>query len=75
MPTRLLALACLVSATIFAADAPKLPAIPEGAIAKKKELLFSDDFERDELGKALAIVAPTFSIEKGARLCQLPTNS
>jgi len=50
----------------LAADAPKLPAIaasciqqserhpslPEGAIAKKKELLFSDDFKRAELGKA-----------------------
>jgi hypothetical protein len=57
MHTRLLALACLalaclVTATTFAAEAPKLPAIPEGAIAKKKELLFSDDFERAELGKA-----------------------
>jgi len=50
MHTRLLTLACL--ATTFAAEAPKLPAIPEGAIAKKKELLFSDDFERAELGKA-----------------------
>ena len=30
MPTRLLALACLVIAATFAADAPKLPAIPEG---------------------------------------------
>src|SRR6185436_13096664 len=64
--TRLLALAYLVTATTFAADAPKLPAIPEGAIAKKRELLFSDDFERAELGKAWAVVIPTFSIEKGA---------
>jgi len=61
-----LVLACLVTATTFAADAPKLPAIPEGAIAKKKELLFSDDFGRADLGKAWAIVVPTFSIEKGA---------
>ncbi|MEI7820329.1 MAG: hypothetical protein WCK55_05365 [Verrucomicrobiota bacterium] len=60
MPTR------LITATTFAADAPKLPAIPEQPIAKKKELLFSDDFERAELGKAWAIVVPTFSIEKGA---------
>jgi len=65
-PTRLLTLACLVTATTFAADGPKLPAISEGAIAKKKELLFSDDFERAELGKAWAIVLPTYSIEKGA---------
>jgi hypothetical protein len=66
MHPRLLALACLVTVTTFAADAPKLPAIPEQPIAKKKELLFSDDFERAELGKAWAIVVPTFSIEKGA---------
>ena len=66
MPTRLLILSCLVTATTFAADAPKLPAIPDKSIAKKKELLFSDDFERAELGKAWAIVVPTFSIEKGA---------
>ncbi len=59
-------LACLLTATTFAAEAPKLPAIPEQPIAKKKELLFSDDFERAELGKAWAIVVPTFSIEKGA---------
>jgi hypothetical protein len=39
---------------------------PERPIAKKKELLFSDDFEREELGKAWTIVVPTFSIEKGA---------
>ena len=88
MHLRLLALACLVTATTFAADALKLPAIaasgieqserhtsfPEGAIAKKKELLFSDDFERAGLGKAWAIVVPTYSIEKGARLCRLPPN-
>ncbi len=64
--TRLFALACLVTATTFAAETPKLPAIPEQAIAKKKELLFSDDFERTELGDAWKIVVPTFSLEKGA---------
>ena len=66
MHTRLLTLACLVTATTFAADAPKLPSIPEQPIAKKKELLFSDDFEKAELGSAWKIVVPTFSIEKGA---------
>ncbi len=45
--------------------AAELPAIPSEPIAKKKELLFSDDFERAELGKAWAIVVPTFSIENG----------
>ena len=66
MPTRLLALACLVTATTFAAEAPKLPAIPEQPIAQKKELLFADDFEKAEMGSAWKIVVPTFSIEKGA---------
>jgi hypothetical protein len=54
-----------VAASAFAADAPTLPAIPAEPIAKKKELLFSDDFERAELGKPWAIVVPTFSIENG----------
>ncbi len=62
MHTCLLALACLVTATAFAAE---LPAIPAQAIAKKKELLFSDDFAGAELGKAWAIVVPTFSVENG----------
>ncbi len=65
MNLRFLTLACLVTATTFAADAPKLPSIPAEPIAKKKELLFSDDFERAELGKAWAIVVPTFAIENG----------
>ena len=55
----------LVTATAFAADAPKLPSIPAEPIAKKKELLFSDDFAGAALGKAWAIVVPTFSIENG----------
>ena len=38
MHTRLLALACLVTATTFAAAAPKLPAIPDQPIAKKKDV-------------------------------------
>ena len=53
------------NAPTFAADAPKLPAIPTEPIAKKKELLFSDDFERAELGKdkGWAIVVPTYALE------------
>src|ERR1700761_6639982 len=66
MNTRLLTLACLAATSAFAADAPKLPSIPTEPTAKKKELLFSDDFERTELGKPWAIVVPTFSIENGA---------
>ncbi len=56
----------VVTASAFAAEAPKLPAIPAAPIAQKKELLFADEFERAELGKAWAIVVPTFSLEKGA---------
>src|SRR4051812_16951328 len=53
----------LFSLTAFAADRPEVPA---DAIAKKKELLFSDDFERTELGKAWGKnVVPTFVIENG----------
>jgi hypothetical protein len=44
----------------------ELPAVPAEPIAKKKELLFSDDFERAELGKKWAIVVPTYAIENGA---------
>src|SRR5258708_23636694 len=67
MQPRLLARAYLITATTTcAAEAPKLPAIPDKPIAKKKELLFWDDFEKAELGSAWKIVVPTFSIEKGA---------
>jgi hypothetical protein len=62
---RLLLPALLVTASAFAADAPQLPSIPAEPIAKKKELLFSDDFAGAELGKAWAIVVPTFSVENG----------
>jgi len=67
MNLRFLTLACLVTATTFAADAPKLPSIPAEPVAKKKELLFSDDFERAEQGKdkGWAIVVPTYSLENG----------
>lgn len=50
----------VVTTAAFAAD---LPAIPASAIAKKKELLFSDDFNRADLGKAWGPVVPTFSLE------------
>ena len=53
----------LITVAGFAAE---LPAIPAHAIARKKELLFSDDFAGAELGKVWAIVVPTFSVEKGA---------
>jgi len=67
MNLRLLAPFLLVTAATFAADAPKLPSIPAEPTAKKKELLFSDDFERSgpDLGKDWKIVVPTFSLENG----------
>ena len=43
-----------------------LPAVPAESIAVKKELLFSDDFERADLGKTWGQVVPTFTIENGA---------
>jgi hypothetical protein len=58
-----LALSLLVTSAAFAAD---LPSIPADSIARKKELLFSDDFERAELGKAWGPVVPTFTLENGA---------
>ena len=52
-----------LAASAFAAD---LPAIPVEPIAKKKELLFSDNFERAELGKEWGQVVPIFTLENGA---------
>ncbi|MEY2409301.1 MAG: hypothetical protein QOF48_1971 [Verrucomicrobiota bacterium] len=53
----------LITSTALAAE---LPPIPSGSIAKKKELLFSDDFEGAEPAKVWHKVVPTFAIEKGA---------
>ena len=58
----LIAFSCLVTSVAFAAD---LPVIPDEAIAKKKELLFSDDFEAAEPARVWHKVVPTFAIEKG----------
>ncbi|MEA3212582.1 MAG: hypothetical protein QOE70_5639 [Chthoniobacter sp.] len=57
-----LVLTCLITSAAFAAD---LPAIPAASIAKKKELLFSDDFEGAEPAKVWQKVVPTFAVEKG----------
>ena len=69
MNLRFLTLTSLFTASSFAADAPKLPPIPAEPTANKKDLLFSDDFERAELGKdkSWAIGVPTFPVENGAR--------
>jgi hypothetical protein len=52
----------LLSAVTLGAD---LPAIPADPIGKKKDLLFSDDFERPDLGPAWREVVPTFTLENG----------
>jgi hypothetical protein len=65
MNLRLLAPILLLTCPVFAADPPKLPSIPAEPIAKKKELLFSDDFAGTELGKGWAIVVPTYSLDNG----------
>ena len=58
-----LALFFFITAAALAAD---LPTIPERSIAKKKELLFSDDFQGAEPAKVWHKVVPTFVIERGA---------
>jgi hypothetical protein len=45
MTTRLTASLLLLASATFAVDAPKLPAVPKDSLAKKKVLLFSDDFQ------------------------------
>ena len=59
----ILILLCLaITSSAFAAD---LPVIPAEAIAKKKELLFSDDFQGAEPAKVWHKVVPTFTVENG----------
>lgn len=55
-----------LSVTTSAALAAPLPAIPAGPIAKKKELLFSDDFQGAGPAKVWHRVVPTFVVEQGA---------
>jgi hypothetical protein len=57
-----LAVSCLITSAAFAADAPAIPAAP---IAKKKELLFSDDFQGATLDKRWHRVVDTFTVENG----------
>jgi hypothetical protein len=63
----------LVTFAAFAADSPAAPAeakkapfIPASPIVKKKELLFSDDFEGSTPDARWHKVVPTFTVEKGA---------
>jgi hypothetical protein len=69
-----LAVSCLIPvASLHAAEPARpaakpaaLPAVPAGAIAVKKDLLFSDDFQGVEPAKVWHRVVPTFAVEDGA---------
>ena len=62
----ILAITCLATAAAFAAEKSKTPSIPAWPIAKKLELLFSDDFKSDTHDKRWHRVVDTFTFEKGA---------
>lgn len=59
-------LALLAMNAAFAAEAPKTPSIPAQSIAKKGELLFSDDMNSSEHDKRWHRVVDTFAFESGA---------
>src|SRR3954466_4206131 len=59
----LFAFSFLLISTTLAADLPPVPTEP---IAKKKEVLFSDDFEGAQPAAVWHKVVPTFTVEKGA---------
>ena len=63
MKMRLLLIPFLVTAATFAAE---LPAIPNQSIAKKTDLLFSDDFNGSEHDQRWHRVVDTFTFEDGA---------
>jgi hypothetical protein len=50
---------------VTAGIAADLPIVPTDSIAKKKELLFSDNFEGAEPAKVWHKVVPTFAVERG----------
>lgn len=60
-----LIIACLLLIA-GAAGAAELPTIPARSIAKKKELIFSDDFHSATLAMPWHKVVPTFVVENGA---------
>jgi hypothetical protein len=59
----LIVLLFFISSGALSAELPTFPADP---IATKKDLLFSDDFQRADLGKAWGPVVPTYTLENGA---------
>jgi hypothetical protein len=63
MNLRLALAALLLSGLPVLAD--DKPPVPEKPIAEKKELLFSDDFEKAEPAKEWHKVVPTFTFENG----------
>jgi hypothetical protein len=65
MNARLITPLIVLSTAAFAADAPKLPKIPKDSIAKKKELLFSDDFTNTTGAQPWHRVVDTFAFENG----------
>src|SRR5688572_20082511 len=56
---------CLISSSAFIAFAADRPEIPAQSIGRKKELLFSDDFQGAEPTKTWHKVVPTFTVENG----------
>ena len=58
-----LVLSSLIASAAFSAEPPPIPA---DSIAKKGDLLFSDDFQEAELAKIWHQAVPTFVIENGA---------
>src|ERR1044072_6597839 len=57
-----LSISMISAAFSFAAD---LPPVPDEPIAKKKELLFSDDFQGAQPAAVWHKVVPTFAVENG----------
>lgn len=66
MNIRLLLLPALLTSVSLSADAPKTPRVPRNAIAKKGDLLFSDDMDGSERDKRWHRVVDTFTFENGA---------
>ena len=62
----ILTISCLLTSAAIAADAPKTPKIPSDSIAKKKDLLFADDFKDVTHDAKCHRVVDTFVFEKGA---------
>jgi molybdopterin-binding protein len=65
LPLLLVAGLCAADAPKAAPAASKLPTIPAAPIAKKKELLFEDNFEGAEADKRWVKVVPTFAVAQG----------